>query len=97
MPVALLVTNLPPYVALIFATAGITMKRRLLILFYGCAILCFFHIAFIVLAMRLASIMTAGSEIPTAVVQFFLTLPFMLWIVFAYWNKLAEFFTDSEK
>ena len=43
MPIALLVTNLPPYIALIMATSGITWKRRLLILFYGCAILCFFH------------------------------------------------------
>lgn len=95
MPIALLVTNLPPYVALVLATAGITLKRRILILLYGCGILCFFHASFIILALRLSNVMTPGSEIPTAVVQFFLTLPFMLWIVFAYWGKLTAFFSDS--
>ncbi|MCK5860906.1 MAG: hypothetical protein KAH38_00380 [Candidatus Hydrogenedentes bacterium] len=95
MSIALLVTNLPPYIALVLATAGITWKRRLLILIYGCGILCFFHVAFIILALRFFSIMTTGSEIPTAIAQFFLTLPFMLWIVFAYWDKLAAFITES--
>ncbi len=97
MPVALLVTNLPPYISLVLATSGLTVKKRLLIMVYGCSILCFFHVAFIVLAMRFSGIMNAGSEIPTAVVQFFLTLPFMLWIVFAYWNKLTDFIGDSAK
>ena len=35
------------------------------------------------------------SEVPTALVQFFLTLPFMLWIVFAYWEKLMTLFQDK--
>jgi len=95
MPVALLVTNLPPYIALVLATAGLTLKRRILILLYGSGILCFFHFAFIILAMYFSDIIKAGSEIPTAVVQFFLTLPFMLWIVFAYWNKLTAFVSDA--
>lgn len=88
MPIALLVTNLPPYIALVLATAGISLKRRLLILLYGTSILCFFHAAFIIIALRFFATMQLGSEVPTAVAQFFLTLPFMLWIIFAYWDRL---------
>lgn len=95
MSVALLVTNLPPYIALVLATAGLAVKRRVLILLYGSAILCFFHYAFIVMAMYFFQRHDVGSEIPTAVVQFFLTLPFMLWIVFAYWNKLTSVGNDT--
>ena len=97
MPIALLVTNLPPYVALVLATAGLSLKRRLLILFYGVSILCFFHAAFIVLALRFFAIMQLGSEVPTAVAQFFLTLPFMLWIVFAYWDRLMTLGQEKPK
>ncbi len=95
MPIALLVTNLPPYVALVLATAGLTWKRRLLILIYGCAILCFFHVAFIIVALRFQESMAQVSEIPTAVAQFFLTMPFMLWIVFAYWDRIMALGQDK--
>jgi len=97
MSIALLVTNLPPYIALVLATAGLTWKRRLLILFYGSSILCFFHVAFIILALRFYNIMQLESEIPTAVAQFFLTLPFMLWIVFAYWDRLMALGQEKPK
>ncbi len=90
MPIALLVTNLPPYVALVLATAGLGWKRRLRILAYGCGILCFFHVGFIVVALRFQDTMEQVSEIPTAVAQFFLTMPFMLWIVFAYWDRIMS-------
>lgn len=97
MPIALLVTNLPPYVALVLATAGITLKRRLLILLYGVSILCFFHAAFIIIALRFFGTMHLGNEVPTAVAQFFLTLPFMLWIVFAYWDRLMARVQEKPK
>ena len=97
MPLALLVTNVPPYIALVLATAGLTWKRRGLILLYGCGILCAFHILFIIVAMRFQDAMMRASEIPTAVVQFFLTLPFMLWIVFAYWDRILALGSDPPK
>lgn len=90
MHIALLATNVPPYIALVLATAGIAWKRRLRILGYGCGILCFFHAAFITVALRWQDALMQASEIPTAMVQFFLTLPFMLWIVFAYWDHIAK-------
>ncbi|HDP35853.1 MAG TPA: hypothetical protein ENN29_12185 [Candidatus Hydrogenedentes bacterium] len=95
MPIALLVTNLPPYVALVLATAGLAWKKRARILVYGCAILIFFHVLFIILALRFQDAMLQVSEIPTAVTQFFLTLPFMLWIVFAYWERIISMGQDK--
>ncbi len=88
MPVALLATNVPPYIALVLATAGLAWKRRLRIILYGCGILAIFHVLFIVIALRFQEALMRVSEIPTAVAQFFLTLPFMLWIVFAYWDRI---------
>lgn len=96
MRIALLVTNVPPYIALVLATVGLGWKRRARILLYGCGILCFFHVAFIVVAMRFQDAMMRVSEIPTAVVQFFLTLPFMLWVVFAYWDRLLSLGQEKE-
>lgn len=95
MKIAHLVTNVPPYIALVLATAGLTWRRRGLILLYGCGIICFFHVFFIVIAMRFQDKLMQISEVPTALVQFFLTLPFMLWIVFAYWDKLVILFQDK--
>ncbi len=94
MPIALLATNVPPYIALVLATAGLSWKRRARILVYGCGILCLFHAVFIIVAMRFQDALMRVSEIPTAVAQFFLTLPFMLWIVFAYWDRLLHLGQD---
>ena len=88
--IALLATNVPPYLALVLATAGLAFWKRLRILLYGCAILCACHAVFIVTVMRFQAQLMKASEIPTAVVQFFLTLPFLLWIAFAYWDKIAS-------
>jgi hypothetical protein len=104
LPIALLVTNVPPYLALVLATLGLTWRRRLLILFYGVAILVIGHIVFLVYALEFQlSARAAGAasahmaEIPIALGQFFLTLPFLLWIVFAYWERLAGYFGEEEE
>jgi hypothetical protein len=97
MPVALLVTNVPPYLALVAATAGLAMRRRLRILALGTGILCAGHVAFIVVALRFGEALRQVSEIPTAVAQFYLTLPFLLWIVFAYWDRLASYLGEERR
>ena len=88
VPIGLLATNLPPYWALVLATAGLAFWKRLRILLYGTAVLCASHVVFIITIMRFQKQLMEASEIPTAIVQFFLTLPFLLWIVFAYWDKI---------
>lgn len=93
MSIALLVTNVPPYWALVLATAGLAWRRRLRVLLVGTAILVAGHYAFIVVAFRFGAILQA-SELLTAVAQFYLTLPFLLWIVLAYRDRLAAYFGD---
>lgn len=88
MHIGLLATNIPPYFALVLATGGLAMRRRIRGLVCGFLILFLFHLSFIVVAMRYQEALMRASEIPTAVVQFFLTMPFLLWIVFAYWDRL---------
>ncbi len=90
MPLAKLAANIPPYIALVLATAGLAGKRRMRILLYGCAILCGFHALFIIIVLRFQEALLHVSEVPTAIIIFFLTLPFMLWIVFAYWDRILS-------
>lgn len=97
MDLALLITNIPPYIALVLATAGLGLWRRLRILAYGCGILMFGHIVFIVVIFRFQEALKGASEVPTATIQFFLTLPFLLWIVFAYWDRIAAYLSAEEK
>ena len=95
-PIAVLVTNVAPYWALVLATSGITWLRRIWILLFGSAILIAGHILFIVLAVRLKDLLAINPEIPYAVSQFYLTLPFLLWIVLAYWDKIAGYMGESK-
>ncbi len=81
-----LITNVPPFIALVLATPGLTLRRRAIALILGCAILCGGHALFIIIALRFVAAFQHGTEIPTAVAQFFLTLPFLLWIMLAYWR-----------
>jgi len=90
LPIAQLVTNIPPYVALVLATAGIARWRRVRILLYGVAILSAGHILYIVVLSHWQAALQQASEVPVAVMQFFLTLPFLLWIVFAYWDRASN-------
>ncbi|HNT89346.1 MAG TPA: hypothetical protein PKL84_15900, partial [Candidatus Hydrogenedentes bacterium] len=85
LAVALLITNMAPYLALVLATPGLRVVRRLVILVAGAAVLFGGHVAFIVLALYFREAIAAAPHIPHAIAQFYLTLPFLLWIVLAYW------------
>lgn len=87
MKFALLVTNFPPYLALVLATPGITRLRRLRILLAGSAILVAGHLVYVLVALRFGEVLAAYDEVSTAMAQFLLTLPFLLWIVMAYWKR----------
>lgn len=87
MEIALLVTNLPPFLALVLATPGLAWRRRGTILLAGAGILVTLHALYIVVMMRFGAPLQAAAEIPTAVSQFLLTLPFLLWIVLAWWKR----------
>jgi len=97
MPIALLVTNVAPYVALVLATSGITLRRRLRILAIGIGILVAGHIAFICVLLGFQEQLIKVQELPTAIAQFYLTLPFLLWIVLAYWQRILGYIGESGK
>lgn len=96
MPVALLVTNLVPYLALVLATAGLALRKRLAVLLYGSLIIVAGHILFITLLLRYQDELRQVAEVSTATIQFFLVLPFLLWIWFVYSERIAGYLSEEE-
>ncbi len=86
-----LLTNIAPYVALVLATPRLAWKKRLVILVIGIAIMFAFHVATIILRY------TEGrASLPTVFGFIAITLPFLLWIVLAYWDKLIAYIGDDD-
>ncbi len=92
-----LIANLPTYVALVLATGGLGWKRRVRALAVGGAILVLGHITFIAVMFTFAREVQSAPEIPTAFGMFIMTLPFLLWIVLAYWDKVVELFENADE
>ena len=86
-----LVVNVAPYVALILATPKLQWLRRLRILGIGFAIIFAFHTATILLRF-----LAGRTSLPTAIGFIAITLPFLLWIVLAYWDKLLAYLGNDE-
>ena len=93
--VAYLVANIPPYFALVLATPGLAFRRVLKVLLIGLAILATGHILFLVLVFVFSGQVQESPEIPTAIGLFLMTLPFMLWIALAYWDKVVLLFEET--
>ncbi|MEK7794402.1 MAG: hypothetical protein AAB353_07725 [Candidatus Hydrogenedentota bacterium] len=91
--VAYLVDSFPAYIILVLATSGLGLWRRLRVLFIGSTIILAGNVTYV-------SIMYFQHHPPGAntyaLGQFWLTLPFILWIVLAYWDRLGQFFGDEE-
>lgn len=95
--VSFLIANLPAYLALVLATTGLAWKRRLRALLLGSAILFLGHVVFLAVMFIFARQVQAAPEVPTAFGMFIMTLPFLLWIVFAYWDKVVELFESQKR
>jgi hypothetical protein len=95
-PIVKLVTNMAPYLALVLATPRLGVLRRLVILFTGALILAIGHVAFVVLAFHFRQDIAKAPDVPLALAELYLTLPFVLWIVLAYWGKIARYLTEEE-
>ncbi len=91
IPLAGLVTNMPPYWALVLATGALHWRRRLFALLVGTLILFVTHYAFCLLIMVFGRTMAQAPQLPMALGEFFITLPFVLWIVLAGWPKIAAY------
>ena len=88
--IGLVATNVAPFAALVLATAGLTLARRLRVLGAGIAILVASHIAFLVWAVAVRPQIHAGAEIPVVITQLFIVMPFVLWVALAYWRRILE-------
>ena len=86
-----LMTNIAPFVALVLATSALGVWRRLRILGLGVVIIFVFHVVTIVLRF-----VAGRTSLPTAIGFIAITLPFLLWIVMAYWDKLIAYFADTD-
>jgi hypothetical protein len=87
-----LTTNLAPFVALVLATSGLRLTRRLKILAIGTPIILLSHALTVILRF------TAGrTPLPTAIGFISITLPFLLWIVLAYWGKISSFLQEPSE
>ena len=89
------VTNTAPFIALVLATSGLGIKRRFQVMGTGAAILMASHIIYLVWAVALAPNVGESPELPIVVAQVFITMPFLLWIVLAYWRTLLELMTPE--
>ena len=89
LDVGALAFNIPPFVALVAVTPGLAWRRRLKALGAGIAILAVGHVIYIVMTFSLAGTIAESPQIPTALGELFLSLPFLLWIVLCYWERLA--------
>ncbi|MFP4172416.1 MAG: exosortase H-associated membrane protein [Candidatus Hydrogenedentota bacterium] len=99
MPIEIghLVTNLPLFVALMLATGGLTWRRRGGMILLGAAILVVGHTTYLTLAFRYAGLISEAPQVPTALGEVFLTLPFLLWIILGYWPQVRQVFVGTSE
>jgi hypothetical protein len=95
-PLALLVTNLVPYVALVLATLGLALRQRLKVLLAGGGIIIAGHLLYVILFVRFKEVLMQNSELVTSTLQFFIVLPFLLWIWFVYSERIAAYLAESD-
>ncbi len=94
--IASIVNNLPPFLMLVLASPGIGWRRILKAMAIGLPVLMAGQVLFIVYAFRFAIQISENPEVPTAFGLFLMTLPFMLWIVLVYWEKISEYMNAFE-
>lgn len=90
-----LVNNVPPFVLLVLATPGLALKRRVKVLAAGIGILMMTHVGFVTVAFAFAEAVSDHQELAVALGKFLVTLPFILWIVLAYWERLAALLNEE--
>lgn len=94
--VAQLVTNLVPYLALVLATGGMPRRKRLRVLAMGSAIIVCGHMVFVPVFLAFQAQLQHYNEVVTATMQFFLILPFLLWIWLVYSERIATYLAEDD-
>lgn len=93
--IAYIVNNMPSFLALVLATAGLGFRKRLGILAIGIAIMMAGHVLFLVSSYVLRTQIAESPQVFVAFGKFSQTLPFVLWIVLAYWNRILALFAEG--
>jgi len=94
--------NLAPFLALVLATGKLRFVRRVLILLGGSLFLLCCHVGMMTYifyqahrAFTTGAMDNYAADIGQVAVQFMVMLPFLLWLVLAYWEKLAVYLGDG--
>jgi hypothetical protein len=90
-----MVNSLPPFIVLVLATGGLGLFRRVAILLVGSVIMFLGQGIFLVGQYYFFDQIASKSEIPTAFGQFWLTAPFILWVLLAYWDRIGRILGDD--
>lgn len=88
LPIAQLVSNIGTFCALMLATGRLGYRRLFLGGAAGIAILSFTHAVYLITFYSFAKAIARDQTYFVAFAQVLLTLPFILWIVFAFWNQM---------
>lgn len=88
LEIGLLANTVPPYFALVIATAGLAWSRRVRLAATGLAVLAFTHVLFVFLFYTMKNHLEAAEPFLHAVGTFLLTMPLFLWIVLVYWQQV---------
>ncbi|MCX5771372.1 MAG: hypothetical protein NTZ09_14050 [Candidatus Hydrogenedentes bacterium] len=90
-----LVCNIAPFVALVLATPRLKLVRRLRIIGIGTGLIFISHVAAVVIRLMGRGPVQGRTPLTTTVGFVSITLPFLLWIVLAYWGQLMAFLGDE--
>ena len=90
-----LVGNVAPFVALVLATPRIRLRRRLGVLGIGIGLIYLSHLATVVIRFASHGPMASRTPLSTTIGFVSITLPFLLWIVLAYWGELMGFLGEE--
>lgn len=86
--ISYLVDSLPPFIILVLATPGLKFLRRLKVLAIGAGLYFAGQVLYITGFYLFSSSLAKSAEIGIALGQFWLTLPFIMWIVLVYWERI---------
>ena len=91
-----LACNVAPFVALVLATPRLRLRRMLYLIGVGVIIIFISHLTTLVIRpLTQGPVQMARPPLTTAVGFFSITLPFLLWIVLAYWDQLTSFLDEG--
>jgi hypothetical protein len=90
-----MVNSLPPFIVLVLATGGLGLFRKVAILLAGSVIMFLGQGIFLVGQYYFFDQIASKNEIPMAFGQFWLTAPFILWVLLAYWDRIGSILGDD--